>query len=153
MRRSQMSALRCSQAGALTEQIQHTTQRLQRIVDLVAKRSCQTSSSGQPFCRTQHFFGSFAMRKIKEGNHRRDDSTLAVENWGRADTQKNRGAVSAHVLNFFICDHLTSGERTCEWPLFRFEGLFVEMETSIRNVSGLREWLTQDLFYLFVGEY
>ena len=47
MRSGQMSALRFSQVDALTEQMQHTTQHLQRIVDLVAKRSCQTSGSGQ----------------------------------------------------------------------------------------------------------
>src|SRR5216683_6562389 len=156
MCRGQMSALRFSQAGALTEQIQHTTQCLQRIADLVAKRSCQASSSRQLFCGTQYLFGSFAMREIKEGNHRRDDTTFPVENWGRADTQENRGSVPAHVLNFFISDLLASGERTCERPLFRFEGLLIEMEGSIPsvflNVSGMREWLTQDLFYLFVGE-
>src|SRR6266853_6912876 len=104
-----MLALGFSQAGALAEQIQHTTQRLQRIVDLVARRSCQTSSSGQLFRGAQYLFGSFAMREVKKRNHRRDDTTFPVENWGRADTQKNWGDVSAHVLNFFICDHLTSG--------------------------------------------
>ena len=40
MRRGQVSTLGFSQAGALTEEIQHTTQHLQRIVDLVAKGSC-----------------------------------------------------------------------------------------------------------------
>src|SRR5712692_10463239 len=156
MRRGQVLALGFSQSGTSTEQIQHTTQRLQRIVDLVAKGSCQTSGSGQLFCRAQYLFGSFAMREIKESNHRRDDTSSPVENWGRADTQENRGAVPAHVLNFFICDHLASGKRTCEWPLFGFEGLLIEMESFILgvflNVSGMREWLTQDLFYLFVGE-
>src|SRR5229473_612197 len=129
MRRSQVLALGFSQSGTLTEQIQHTTQRLQRIVDFVAKRSCQTSSSGQLFCGAQYLFGSFAMREIKEGNDRRNDATFPVENWGRADTQENRGAVPAHVLNFFIGDHLASGKRTCEGPLFRLEGLLVEVES------------------------
>src|SRR6266852_909136 len=156
MRGGQVSALRFSQAGALTEEMQHTTQHLQRIVDLMAKRSCQTSSRGQLFCGAQYLFGSFAMREVEKRNHRRDDATPLVENWGRADTQENRGAVPAHVLNFFICDHLASGKRTCEWPLFGFEGLLIEMESFILgvflNVSGMREWLTQDLFYLFVGE-
>src|SRR3984893_840009 len=155
-RRGQMSTLFFSQTGALTEQIQHTAHRLQRSVDLVAKGSCQTSSSSQLFCGAAYVFGSFAMREIKEGNDRRDDATFPVENWGRADTRENRGAVPAHGLNFFISDLLALGERTCEWPLFRFEGLFIEMKSFIPsvflNVSGIREWLTQDLFYLFVGE-
>src|SRR2546422_2492295 len=156
MRRHQMLALGFSQSGTLTEQIQHTAQRLQRIVDFVDKRSCQTSSSGQFFCGAQYLFGSFAMREIKEGKHRRDDTAVPVENWGRADTQENRSAVPAHVLNFFICDHLASGERTCEWPLFRFEGLLIEMESFILGVflkvSGMRQWVTQDLFCLFVSQ-
>src|SRR3984893_17253865 len=103
-----MSALRFSQIGALTEQIQQTTQRRQRVVDLVAKGSCQTSSSGQFFRGAQYFFCSFAMREIKKGNYRRDDTTFRVEDWGRADTQENRGPVSAHVLDFFIGDDLGS---------------------------------------------
>src|SRR5580704_1351963 len=155
-RRGQVSALFFSQTCALTEQIQHITHRLQRIVDLVAKGSCQTSSSSQLFCGAQHLFGAFAMREIKEGNDRRDDAIFPVKNWGRTDTQENRGAVTAQVLNFFISDLLASGERTCEWPLFGFEGLLIEMKSFIPsvflNVSGMREWLTQDLFYLFVGE-
>src|SRR6266446_8135267 len=126
MRRHQMLALGFSQSGTLTEQIQHTAQRLQRIVDFVDKRSCQTSSSSQLFCNAQYLFGSFAMREIKEGNDRRDDATFPVENWGRAHTQENWGAVPAHVLNFFISNLLASGERTCEWPLFGFEGLLIE---------------------------
>src|SRR3982074_2160347 len=116
-----MSALRFSQAGALTEQIQQTTQRLQRVIDLVAKGGCQTSRSRQLFCRAQYLFGSFAMREIKKGNYGCDDTPLRVEDWGRADTQENWSAVASHVLNFFIADHLASGERTCQWPLFRFE--------------------------------
>src|ERR1700731_921566 len=99
MRRGQMSVLCFSQTGAFTEHIPHATQRLQRIVDLVAKGSCQTSSSGQLFCGAQYLFASFAMREIKEGNHRSDDATFPVENWGGADTQENRGAVPAPVLN------------------------------------------------------
>src|SRR5712691_13107949 len=138
-----MSALFFSQTGALTEQMQHTTHRLQRIVDLVAKGSCQTSSSSQLFCGAQHLFGSLAMSEVKEGNDRRDDATFPVENWGRADIQENRGAVHAHILNFFICDHLACGERAREWPLFRFEGLLIEMKSFMPsvflNVSGMRE--------------
>src|SRR5258708_31923118 len=63
-----MSALFFSQTCALTEQIQHTTYRLQRIVDLVAKGSCQTSSSSQLFCGAQYLFRSFAMRRKKLPN-------------------------------------------------------------------------------------
>src|SRR5947208_11027903 len=98
MRRGQMLALGFSQAGTLTEQIQHTTQRLQRIVDFVAKRSRQTSSSGQLFCGAQHMFGCFAMRKSTKGNHGCGDTAFAVENGGTPDIETKRGGVPAHAL-------------------------------------------------------
>src|SRR5438034_1314712 len=111
MRRHQMLALGFSQSGTVTEQIQHTAQRLQRIVDFVDKRSCQTSSSGQLFCCAQYLFGSFAMREIKEGKHRRDDTAVPVENWGRADTKKT-GVPSPRTYS--ISSSLTTSPRVRE---------------------------------------